>query len=207
MKKNRILIKDLKDYVGEEVNIFGWIDVRRDQGKMVFFDFRDMTGKVQGVVLPGSDATETAKEVRSEWVVGVHGKVNERPGKAAKEGVLNGNIEIEVLDIEVLNKSKTPPFDITEDTKNIDESVRLKYRYLDLRTSRMQRNMKIRSDFIKNCREFLFEDNFTEMETPLLTESTAEGSRDFVVPSRLHPGKFYALPQSPQQYKQLLMVG
>ena len=203
---NRILIKNLHDHIGEEITIAGWVDVRRDQGKMVFFDFRDATGKVQGVVLPGSDAMDTAKELRPEWVVQVKGKVNKRPGKAAKEGVLNGDIELEVLSITVLNESKTPPFEITEDTKEIDELVRLKYRYLDLRTERMQKNIKVRSEFVRKCREFLFEDDFTEIETPLLTESTPEGSRDFVVPSRLHPGKFYALPQSPQQYKQLLMT-
>ncbi len=202
----RIYIKDLHEHTGEEVTIAGWVDVRRDQGKMVFFDFRDVTGKVQGVVLPGSGAMDMAKELRPEWVVQVKGKVNERPGKAAKEGVLNGDIELEVLSITVLNESKTPPFDITENSKDVDETVRLKYRYLDLRTERMQENIKVRSEFVRKCREFLFADDFIEIETPALTESTPEGSRDFVVPSRLHPGKFYALPQSPQQYKQLLMT-
>jgi len=202
----RIYIKDLHNHVDEEVTIAGWVDVRRDQGKMVFFDFRDATGKVQGVVLPGSDAMDTAKELRPEWVVEVKGKVNKRPGKAAKEGVLNGDIELEVLDITVLNEAKTPPFEITEDTKDVDELVRFKYRYLDLRTERMQKNIKTRSEFVKKCREFLFENDFTEIETPLLTQSSPEGSRDFVVPSRLNLGKFYALPQSPQQYKQLLMT-
>jgi aspartyl-tRNA synthetase len=203
---NRILTKDLHEHTDEEVTIAGWVDVRRDQGKMVFFDFRDTTGKVQGVVLPGSNAMDTAKELRSEWVVQVKGKVNKRPGKAANGRVLNGDIELEVLDIIVLNESKTTPFEIAEDSKDVDEMVRLKYRYLDLRTERMQKNIKVRSEFVRKCREFLFENDFTEIETPLLTESTPEGSRDFVVPSRLHPGKFYALPQSPQQYKQLLMT-
>ncbi len=202
----RIIIKNLHDHVDEEVIIAGWVDVRRDQGKMVFFDFRDTSGKVQGVVLPGSEAMDRAKELRPEWVVEVKGKVNKRPGKAAKSGVLNGDIELEVLGITVLNEAKTPPFEITEDTKDIDELVRFKYRYLDLRTERMQKNIKTRSEFVRKCREFLFKDDFTEIETPLLTESTPEGSRDFVVPSRLNPGKFYALPQSPQQYKQLLMT-
>jgi len=202
----RIIIKNLHEYVDKEITIAGWVDVRRDQGKMVFFDFRDASGKVQGVVLPGSEAMDSAKELRPEWVVEVKGKVNKRPGKAAKSGVLNGDIELEVLGITVLNEAKTPPFEITEDTKDIDELVRFKYRYLDLRTERMQKNIKTRSEFVRKCREFLFEDDFTEIETPLLTESTPEGSRDFVVPSRLNPGKFYALPQSPQQYKQLLMT-
>ena len=202
----RILIEDLGSHIDEEVLIQGWVDVRRDQGKMVFFDFRDRAGYAQGVVLPGSAAIETAKEVRPEYVVSITGKVNKRPEKNVQEDKQNGDIELEILGIETLNESKTPPFDITEDTKNIDEEVRLKYRYLDLRTKRMQRIIKLRSTFIQKVREFLFEKDFTEIETPLLTESTPEGSRDFVVPSRLNPGKFYALPQSPQQYKQLLMT-
>jgi aspartyl-tRNA synthetase len=173
---------------------------------MVFFDFRDRSGSVQGVVLPGSPAIDTAKEVRSEFVVSVTGKVNKRPEKNVNAEVQNGDIELEVLGIEVLNESQTPPFDITADTMEIDESVRLAYRYLDLRSPRMQKNIKVRSEFIQRCRDYLFSRNFTEIETPLLTESTPEGSRDFVVPSRLQPGKFYALPQSPQQYKQLLMT-
>lgn len=202
----RTLIKDLKAEVGKQVTIKGWIDVRRDQGKMIFFDIRDRSGKVQAVVLPKSEAMEVAKTLRSEWVVSIDGNVNGRPEKNVNAGVLNGDIELEILSIAVLNQSETPPFDITSDTAAIDESTRLKYRHLDLRSERMQKNMKVRSEFIRRIREFLFNRDFTEIETPLLTESTPEGSRDFVVPSRLNPGKFYALPQSPQQYKQLLMV-
>lgn len=203
---SRIPIKYLREHIEKEVTIAGWVAVRRDQGKMVFFDFRDTTGKVQGVVLPGSKAIDTAKEIRPEWVVEVKGRVNKRPEKAVSARVFNGDIELEVLEITVLNESKTPPFDITGDTKSMDELLRLKYRYLDLRTERMQKNIKVRSEFVRKCREFLFGNDFIEIETPLLTESTPEGSRDFVVPSRLNPGKFYALPQSPQQYKQLLMT-
>ena len=202
----RTLIGELGACVGETVSISGWVSVRRDQGKMVFFDFRDRSGTVQGVVLPGSAAIETAKEIRSEYVVRVEGKVNKRPEKNVQTERQNGDIELEVTAIEVLNPSETMPFDILGDTSGIDESVRAEYRYLDLRSERMQKNMKVRSEFIRRCREHLFERSFTEIETPLLTESTPEGSRDFVVPSRLHPGKFYALPQSPQQYKQLLMT-
>ena len=202
----RTLIKELGQRVGETVSISGWISVRRDQGKMVFFDFRDRSGLVQGVVLPGSAAMETAKDIRNEYVVRAEGVVNKRPEKNAQADRQNGDIELEVKAIEILNPSDAMPFDIGGDTSSIDESVRAEYRYLDLRSSRMQKNMRVRSEFIRRCREYLFKNDFTEIETPLLTESTPEGSRDFVVPSRLNPGKFYALPQSPQHYKQLLMT-
>ncbi len=203
----RTLISDLSQKAGETVLIQGWVDVRRDQGKLVFFDFRDMTGVVQGVVLPGDEGLmERAKEVRNEFVVSVEGIVNKRPEKNIQADKLNGDIELEIKGIEILNAAETLPFDITADTIGIDEQVRLEHRYIDLRSARMQKNMRVRSEFVRRCREFLSARKFTEIETPLLTESTPEGSRDFVVPSRLNPGKFYALPQSPQQYKQLLMT-
>ena len=202
----RTLIGELGKYIDKTVSISGWVDVRRDQGKMVFFDFRDRSGLVQGVVLPKSPAMEIAKDIRNEYVVSVEGVVNKRPEKNAQADRQNGDIELEIQAIEILNPSDAMPFDISGDTSGIDESVRAEYRYLDLRSKRMQKNMRVRSEFIRRCREYLFAKHFVEIETPLLTESTPEGSRDFVVPSRLHPGKFYALPQSPQQYKQLLMT-
>ncbi len=203
----RTYIRDLKDNVGKEVTIAGWVSIVRDQGKMIFFDFRDMTGTVQGVILSNKkDLIEKAKPVRTEWVVEVSGTVNQRPAKMVNDKVQNGDIELEVNGFEILNKAETLPFDIAGDTSGIDENTRLKYRYLDLRSERMQRNIRLRSEFVRRVREHLFSKFFTEIETPLLTESTPEGSRDFVVPSRLNPGKFYALPQSPQQYKQLLMT-
>lgn len=203
----RTYIKDLKGEVGQEASISGWVSVVRDQGKMIFFDFRDMTGTVQGVILPNQkELLEKSKEIRNEWVVKAKGKVNQRPEKMVNKDVPNGDIELEISDIEILNKAETLPFDIMADTSIIDENTRLKYRYLDMRSERMQKNLRLRSEFIKRVREHLFSKLFTEVETPLLTESTPEGSRDFVVPSRLNPGKFYALPQSPQQYKQLLMT-
>jgi len=205
--ERRTFIGDLNQHVGETVTIMGWVSVRRDQGKMVFFDFRDMTGSVQGVVLPKSAAIESAKDVRVESAVAITGLVNKRPDKNVQEGKQNGDIELQIEGIEVLGAAATLPFEISGDTAGINEETRLKYRYLDLRSERMQRNIRLRSEFVRLCREFLFKNSFTEVETPLLTESTPEGSRDFVVPSRLHKGKFYALPQSPQQYKQLLMVG
>jgi aspartyl-tRNA synthetase len=202
----RTSIVSLGSHVGKTVSISGWVDVRRDQGKMVFFDFRDRSGLVQGVVLPGSPAMEAAKDIRNEYVVRVEGVVNKRPEKNVQADRQNGDIELEIKGIEILNPSDAMPFDISGDTSGIDESVRAEYRYLDLRSKRMQKNMRVRSEFVRRCREYLFAHDFTEIETPLLTESTPEGSRDFVVPSRLQPGKFYALPQSPQQYKQLLMT-
>jgi aspartyl-tRNA synthetase len=203
----RTYIKDLASKAGEEVSISCWIDVRRDQGKMVFFDFRDMTGYVQGVVLPmHAEAIETAKEVRPEWVVEIKGKVNARPPKNVQADKQNGAIELEVLAIKILNKAETPAFDVRSDGKEIGEDVRLKYRYLDLRRPRMQKNLRNRHKVIKMIRDELSSQDFIEVETPNLTKSTPEGSRDFIVPSRLEKGHFYALPQSPQQYKQLLMT-
>lgn len=203
----RILIRDLHDHIDREVTIKGWVDVRRDHGKLIFLDIRDRSGKVQAVALPNhEDAHKAADTLRPEWVIEVQGKVNKRPAKMINADEPQGDIEVELLEITVLNESKTPPFEIVEDTSDIDESTRLKYRYLDLRTERLQRNIKLRSEFVRRCREYLFGNDFIEIETPLLTESTEEGSRDFVVPSRLNRGKFYALPQSPQQYKELLMT-
>jgi aspartyl-tRNA synthetase len=202
----RTYIGELEKHKGEAVLIKGWVWVRRDQGKIMFFDFKDASGVVQAVAHSGNpEALEKSKELKSQWVVSVRGRVNERPEKM-KTDMLNGSLELEILDIEVLNRAKEMPFDITENTESIDENLRLKYRYLDLRSERMQRNMKLRSDFVQGVRKFLFSNRFYEIETPILTESTPEGSRDFVVPSRLHKGKFYALPQSPQQYKQMLMT-
>ena len=203
----RTYIKDLAQKAGQEVSISGWVDIRRDQGKMVFFDFRDVSGKVQGVVLSGNkEALESAKEIRSEWVVQVTGKVNKRPEKNVQKDKLNGDIELEIISIKVLNEALTPPFDVRSDGKEIGEDVRLKYRYLDLRRPRMQRNIIMRDKIITFFREYMHKNNFVEIETPILMKGTPEGSREYLVPSRLEKGKFYALPQSPQQFKQLSMV-
>ncbi len=202
----RTYIKDLGSKKGEEVIIKSWIDVRRDQGKLVFLDFRDMSGFVQGVVLPGSAAKDIAQTVRPEWVVEVRGKVNERPEKNKQAGKQNGDIELEILDIKVLNEADTVPFEIGKDTREVGEETRMKYRYVDLRSARMQRNLRMRSEVFSLVRNYLRDRYFTEVETPILTKSTPEGARDYLVPSRLEKGHFYALPQSPQQYKQLLMT-
>ena len=205
--KNRIYIKDLEKNIGKEVVITGWVNIRRDQGKMVFFDMRDMTGLVQCVALPSrTEAIEKAKEIRPEWVLKITGLVNKRPDKNIKESVLNGSVELETVNIEVLNRADTPPIDVSTDGYEIGEEHRMKYRYLDLRRARMQKNIRNRHKVVKFIRDYLDKENFTEIETPILSKSTSEGARDFIVPSRLDKGKFYALPQAPQQHKQLLMA-
>lgn len=203
----RILISQLGGKVGQTVEIAGWVNVRRDQGKLAFMDMRDMSGLVQCVILPKhAEAMAVIKDVRPEWVLKVIGIVNKRPEKNVKAGVMNGAIELEVTAVEVLNKAETAPFPINEDSRGVNEDTRMKYKYLDLRTERMQKNIRKRDEVIKFIRDWLHEKLFIEIETPLLTRSTPEGARDYIVPSRLYNGNFYALPQSPQQYKQLLMA-
>jgi len=202
----RTFIKNLSEKKGEDVVIKGWIHVYRNKGKIVFLDLRDMSGIVQGVVLKDSLAMPVAQECKNEWVVEVRGTVNERPENMKKPDVVNGDIELEVKEIIVLNKAETPPFEISDDTTaDINEETRLTYRYLDLRSQRMQKNMRMRNRIAQFVRNQLDQREFVEVETPMFTKSTPEGARDFIVPSRMHPGMFYALPQSPQQYKQLLM--
>lgn len=192
-------IVDTSNKIGEEVVLFGWVDTKRDHKKVVFIDLRDRTGIVQVV------GDEKLKVVSSEDVIRLKGLVKERPEKLKNPKIATGSIEIEALEVEILNAASPVPFPLDTDGYEIDEEVRMKYRYLDLRRSRLQKNIMFRSKFMRAVREYLYEQGFIEIETPLLTKSTPEGSRDFVVPSRLQPGKFYALPQSPQQYKQLLM--
>lgn len=206
MSMKRTNIGELSSHVGETVLVKGWVDTRRDQGKLIFFDFRDRSGKVQGVILPNAtDAHAVGSRLRTEWVIAVEAKVNERPANAKQAGKQNGDIELEILNIEVLNEADTPPFDISGDGKEINEEVRLRYRYIDLRRERMHQNIVNRHKALQFIRQFYSGEGFIEVETPNMTKSTPEGSRDYVVPSRLYNGKFYALPQSPQQYKQLLM--
>ena len=203
----RILIGDIKANIGKEIVIKGWVDTRRDQGKLVFFDFRDLSGKVQCVVLPNhAEAIEAAKEVRPEWVLEIQGIVNARPERNVQADKQNGDVEIEILNITVLNQAVAPAFAIDTDGKEIGEEVRLEKRYLDLRRERLQKNIRARNNVMQLVRNVLNAKNFIEIETPILTKSTPEGARDYIVPSRLDIGAFYALPQSPQQYKQLLMT-
>ncbi len=212
----RTKIKNLPEMKGKEVLIKCWVDVRRDQGKMAFFDFRDASGKVQGIVFGKPDVLEIAKTLRPEWVLAVTGIVQERNDKSAKEYIARleetgkpenfiKDVEIEITDFEILNKAETPVFEITESTQNINEEVRLKNRYLDLRTERMHNNLVMRHKVAKLLRDELDSQDFLEIETPILGKATPEGARDYIVPSRLSPSHFYALPQSPQQFKQLLM--
>jgi aspartyl-tRNA synthetase len=195
------------DDVGQEVTVRGWVNRRRDLGGLIFIDLRDRYGLTQVVFNPeiASDAHEAANDVRNEYVLEVRGFVRERPQGTRNPKLATGDIEVEAHGLAVLNTAKTPPFEITQ-TAEIDEAVRLRHRYLDLRRSRLQANMVLRHAVTREMREYLSDRGFVEVETPLLIKSTPEGARDFLVPSSSFPGNFYALPQSPQQMKQLLMV-
>ncbi len=197
-----------KKQAGKEVILAGWVHTRRDHGKLIFLDLRDSTGLVQVVVNPevSKEAHKLAQSVRPEFVLQILGKVNKRPEKLVNPNLLTGEIEVEAREVRVLAKSETPPFDLDSDGYKIKEDLRFQYRYLDLRRCRALKILKKRAECMDYMREFLRKKGFLEIETPILTKSTPEGARDFIVPSRMHPGKFYALPQSPQQYKQLLMV-
>ncbi|EHS56455.1 aspartate--tRNA ligase [Paenibacillus sp. Aloe-11] len=195
-------------HIGETVTLNGWVQTRRDLGGVLFIDLRDRSGIVQIVFNPAysGDALQIADRVRSEYVLEVTGTVVKRDAETINPNLPTGEIEVRVTEIEVLNASKTPPFFI-EDGVEVDESLRLKYRYLDLRRPEMHQTLKLRSKAAKVFRDFLDGEEFIEVETPILTKSSPEGARDYLVPSRVHEGEFFALPQSPQLYKQLLMVG
>ncbi|MFH1639069.1 MAG: aspartate--tRNA ligase [Chloroflexota bacterium] len=196
-----------KKDVDAEVTLAGWVDRRRDHGGLIFIDLRDRSGIVQVVFNPevSKEGHQIASEIRGEYVVSVKGVVSLRPAGTENPDLSTGEIEVIVRDTAVLNTSQTPPFYINEDSE-IDESLRLRYRYLDLRRAKMRDNLILRHRVVKFIRNYLDRQGFIEVETPILIKSTPEGARDYLVPSRLHPGSFYALPQSPQQLKQLLMV-
>lgn len=193
--------------VGKEVVLLGWVDTRRDHGGLIFVDLRDRYGLTQIVFHPEIDARvhELGHHLRSEYCLGIRGRVNRRPDGMTNTKLKTGEIEVDVIDFEVFSKAKTPPFMI-EDDIDVHEEIRLKYRYLDLRRPRLRDNMILRSRVNGLVRQYLLKNDFLEIETPILTKSTPEGARDYLVPSRVNKGSFYALPQSPQIFKQLLMV-
>ncbi len=205
--KRKLNVEVIKD-LNKDVKVCGWVNSRRDHGKIIFIDLRDRTGLVQVVFGPNlkPESYKFSQKLRPEWVIEVLGKVQKRPKGMENPKIITGKIEIQATELKILSEAKTLPITISTDGYEINEEKRLKYRYLDLRRQRMKRNLEIRHKVIQFIRDFLIKQNFIEIETPILTKSTPEGSRDFIVPSRLYPEKFYALPQSPQQYKQMLMV-
>ncbi len=204
----RTLIKDTASKIGETVLIKGWVNIRRDHGKLIFLDIRDRSGLIQVVINPkvSAEAHVTASELRNEFVVELEGKINPRSEKQINANIETGKIEMEVTRLEILSRAKNLPFEINEDTLKVNEEMRMKFRYLDLKSERMAKNMRLRFKAAGLVREYLTKEGFVEIETPMLTKSSPEGARDFLVPSRMQPGNFYALPQAPQQYKQLLMI-
>ncbi|PIR66648.1 MAG: aspartate--tRNA ligase [Parcubacteria group bacterium CG10_big_fil_rev_8_21_14_0_10_36_14] len=203
--QDRIFNTDAVGKVGASVTLSGWVHARRDMGKIIFIDLRDKTGLMQ-VVFADPKLVKQADELRPEFVVKIVGMVKSRGEKYFNKKLATGEVEIEATELEILNEAKTPPFEIDKDTTPVNEETRLKYRYLDLRSERMHKNMELRHRVINFLRNYLDKEGFCEIETPSLTKGTPEGAREFIVPSRLHPENFYVLPQSPQQFKQLLMV-
>lgn len=199
-----------KSYIGQEVVFSGWVDRWRDHGGVVFIDLRDRTGIVQVVFDPSATNIPTASTLRQEFVISARGSVRSRPDGMTNSSLPTGEIEVLVCELELLSKAHTLPYSLHDDSPSqgeTDESLRLAHRYLELRRPNLQKNLRIRHEFLRAAREFYFENGFWEIETPILYKSTPEGARDYLVPSRVHPGHFYALPQSPQTLKQLCMIG
>ncbi len=195
---------------GQEVTLAGWVHRRRDHGGIIFIDLRDRYGltQIKFDVSNNPEIQEEAEKLRSEWVIQVTGKVLNRPDNMINSKLKTGEVEVFVEKLDILNKSKTPPFELDEEKSNeANENLRLKYRFIDLRRPELQKLLALKADFFEHLRSYFKKEGFFEIQTPILANSSPEGARDFVIPSRLHPGKFYALPQAPQQFKQLLMVG
>lgn len=195
-------------FLGQEITLKGWVNNRRDLGGLIFVNLRDREGIVQVVFNPAfsEEALKIAETVRSEYVVEVQGTVTKRDPETVNPKIKTGQVEVQVTNIKVINKSETPPFSINEENVNVDENIRLKYRYLDLRRQELAQTFKMRHQITRSIRQYLDDEGFFDIETPVLTKSTPEGARDYLVPSRVHDGEFYALPQSPQLFKQLLMI-
>lgn len=205
----RTLASETVTQIGASVTLNGWVDARRDMGKITFIDLRDRSGIAQIVLVPSQlpdDQRALIKDLRSEYVVAITGEVKKRDAKQINANIPTGEIEILAKDLIILNSAKTPPFELDKDTRDINEEIRLKYRYLDLRTPRMQKNLRLRDKVVSFFRDYMHAQDFVEVETPILMKGTPEGAREFLVPSRIHPGQFYVLPQSPQQFKQLCMI-
>ncbi len=204
----RILASDTSNFLGKSITVEGWVNSRRDHGGLIFIDLRDHTDIIQLVVTPDTaDAFKLAETVRDEFVLKATGKIREREPDLVNPHINTGTIELVVENLELLNKSEPLPVNTHDDGEKSSEEMRLKFRYLDLRRPSMQNLLKRRSEYYRFIRNYMYDHDFTEISTPILANSSPEGARDFLVPSRLHPGKFYALPQAPQQFKQLLMVG
>ncbi len=204
----RTLIKEAQSSIEQTVTVSGWVQTRRDHGGLIFIDLRDHTGILQLVVQPNhADAFAIAEQVRDEYVISVEGTIKERDESLKNPHILTGDVELIVTTLSVLNHSETLPIPISQDAPQANEELRLKYRYLDLRRPKMQETLKKRAKYYKVIRDYMEQQDFLEVTTPVLANSSPEGARDFLVPSRVHPRKFYALPQAPQQFKQLLMVG
>jgi len=203
----RFLVKNTAKHIGEKVRVCGWVNTRRAHGKILFIDLRDISGILQVVFVPSNkEVYDLAQTLRPEWVVEIVGQIVKRPENMVNPKIETGQVELSVESLKVLSESETLPFSIEGDGYDINEEVRMRYRYLDLRRERMKNNLIVRHKAVKFIRDFFDKEGFVEIETPILTKSTPEGARDYIVPSRQEPGKFYALPQAPQQYKQLLMV-
>ena len=204
----RTLTKNSKNMMGEKITVKGWVNSRRDHGGLIFIDLRDHSGLLQLVISPDfMDSFELAEKCRDEFVISATGVVKERDENLKNPHILTGDIELVVEDFEILNRSEPLPVTVSDNGQKSNEELRLKYRFLDLRREKMQKMLRRRAEFYREIRKFMENHEFTEVATPILANSSPEGARDFLIPSRVHPGKFYALPQAPQQFKQLLMVG
>ena len=204
----RTLTKNSKNMVGEKITVKGWVNSRRDHGGLIFIDLRDHSGLLQLVISPDfMDSFELAEKCRDEFVISATGIVKERAENLKNPHILTGDIELVVEDFEILNRSEPLPVIVSDNGQKSNEELRLKYRFLDLRREKLQKMLRRRAEFYREIRKFMENHEFTEVATPILANSSPEGARDFLIPSRVHPGKFYALPQAPQQFKQLLMVG